>query len=41
MEVGSGGKEKEVALKHSECEDDWNLVSSSTVSPFSNAGLKH
>lgn len=34
MEVGSGEKEKEVALKHSECEEDLNLVSSSRVSQF-------
>lgn len=40
MEVGSGEKENEVALKHSKCEEDLNLVSSSRVSQLSNAGLR-
>lgn len=38
MEVGSGEKEKEVPLQHSECQGDLRLVSSSRVSRFSNAG---
>lgn len=40
VEVGSGEKEKEVALQHSECEGDLGLVSSSRVSQFSNAELR-
>lgn len=38
MEVGSGEREKEVPLQHSECQGDLRLVSSSRVSQFSNAG---